>query len=34
MKIKFQAPKGRRLKKQFMTLEMDLDNWLYMMYFP
>ena len=34
MKIKYEAPKGRRLKKQFMTLEMDLDNWLYMMYFP
>ena len=34
MKIKFQAPKGRRLKNQFMYLEMDLDNWNKMMYFP
>ena len=34
MKIKYQAPKGRRLKNQFMCLEMDINNWLYMMYFP
>ena len=34
MKIKFQAPKGQRFKKQFMCIEPDGDDWLLYRYYP
>ena len=34
MKIKFEAPKGRRMKKQFLDIHLDTDNWFEFAYFP
>ena len=36
MKIKYQAPKGRRIKKQFIALEIDYttEDWVYWWYYP
>lgn len=33
MKIKYEAPKGRRLKKQFVCLEPDEDNRFVLWYY-
>lgn len=38
MKIQYQAPKGKRIKKQFISLELDMDidfdAWLDWRYYP
>jgi hypothetical protein len=37
MKIKFQAPKGHRIKKQFICVELDCtttDDWISWWYYP
>ena len=38
MKIKYQAPKGSRMKKQFISVELDMDAsfdaWLDWRYYP
>ena len=36
MKIQFQAPKGQRIKKQFICLDLDFDteDWLDWRYYP
>lgn len=38
MKVQFQAPKGRRIKKQFISLgldmDIDFDAWLDWQYYP
>lgn len=36
MKIQFQAPKGKRIKKQFMDIELDYttEDWAYWWYYP
>lgn len=34
MNIKFQAPKGHRLKKQFSCVELEGDDWLSYSYYP
>ena len=37
MKIKYQAPKGLRINKQFISLGLDTngnDDWLYWWYYP
>jgi hypothetical protein len=37
MKIKFQAPKGKRIKKQFICVELDCattEDWISWWYYP
>ena len=36
MKIQFQAPKGKRIKKQFMCVELHytMEDWVFWRYYP